>query len=194
VGRSAVRTRLVRWGGSAGLAAGVAFTVAGLLVLVAPSQEAVPDSFRVYLAMVILVVAFGSTLGAVAGLHALQSGRYGPLGAAGSLLTFLGYALTAAITAVSVLVGSEAIYSVRLVGGFAVLTGSILLGAMTSRARVLPWWCGVLLIVGFPLGDVVDALIGEGSEAIVLGVVWGLVGYALLSGSRTPDNRSVRVS
>ena len=189
-----MRTRLVRWGGSAGLAAGVAFTVAGLLVLVAPPQEAVADSFRVYLATVILVVAFSSTLGAVAGLHALQSGRYGPLGAAGSFLTFLGYALTAATTAVSVLVGSEAIYSVRLVGGFAVLTGSILLGAMTSRARVLPWWCGVLLIVSFPLGDVVDTVIAEGSEAIVLGILWGLVGYVLLTSSRAPDQQRVRVS
>ncbi len=35
-------------------------------------------------------------------------------------------------------------------GGLAVLIGSVLLGAMTLRARVLPWWCGVLLIVGFP--------------------------------------------
>jgi hypothetical protein len=193
-GRSAVGLRLVRWGGLAGLVAGVAFAVAGLLVLVTPSREAVFDAFGDYLFKVILVVAFGLPLVAIAGLHALQCRRYGPLGMAGFLLTFLGYALTATITAVSVLVGSEALYSVRLVGGFAVLIGSILLGAMTLRARVLPWWCGVLLIVGFPLGDVADALIGEGSEAIVLGVVWGLVGYALLSGSRVPDNQSVRVS
>jgi uncharacterized membrane protein YhaH (DUF805 family) len=110
------------------------------------------------------------------------------------LITFLGYALSATISAVTVLLGSEALYSVRLVGGLAVLIGSILLGAMTLRARVVPRWCGVLLIVGFPLGDVVDTTIGEGSEAIVLGILWGLVGYALLSSSRAPNRRSVRVS
>jgi hypothetical protein len=49
------------------------------------------------------------------------------------------------------------------------LIDSILLGAMTLLARVLPWWCGVLIIVGFPLGDIADAVVGEGSEAIALG-------------------------
>ena len=110
------------------------------------------------------------------------------------MITFLGYTLTATVTPVTVLLGSEALYSVRLIGGLAVLIGSILLGAMTLRARVVPWWCGVLPIVGFPLGDVVDTTIGEGSEAIVLRILWGLVGYALLSSARAPDQRPVRVS
>ena len=65
---------------------------------------------------------------------------------------------------------------------------------MTLRARVLPWWCGVLLIVGFPLGDIMDEIVARGSEGIVFGIVWGLVGYALLSSGRTPDRRFVRVS
>ncbi len=60
------------------------------------------------------------------------------------------------------------------------LVGSILLGAMTIRARVLPWWCGVLLIVGFLLGDFLEN-VAVGSENIVFTIVWGLIGYALLS-------------
>ena len=75
-----------------------------------------------------------------------------------------------------------------------VFIGSVLLGAMTLRAHVLPWWCGVLLIVGFPLGDVLDGIVARGSEAIVLGILWGLVGYALLSSSRVPDQQPSRVS
>ena len=110
------------------------------------------------------------------------------------MLTFVGYALIVVVTAASTLVGGEALFAVRLMAALAVVIGSILLGAMTIRARVLPWWCGVVLIVGFPLGDVVNTVIGEGSEAIVLGLPWGLVGYALLSSSRTPDRRFVRVS
>jgi uncharacterized membrane protein YeaQ/YmgE (transglycosylase-associated protein family) len=51
----------------------------------------------------------------------------------------------------------------------------------------------VLLIVGFPLGDVSNAIVAQGSEGIVFGIVWGLVGYALLTSSRTPDQQSVRV-
>src|SRR5215210_8542987 len=120
-----------------------------------------------------LILAFTGTLVAIAGLHQLQRGRYGRLGAAGSLITFIGYALIVMVTAVSTLAGGEALHSVRLIAGLAVLVGSILLGAMTLRARILPWWCGVLLIVGFPLGDVVDMVVGMGSEAIVFGIRWG---------------------
>ena len=62
------------------------------------------------------------------------------------------------------------------------------------RTTVPVCGCGVLLIVGFPLGDVSNAIVAEGSEAIVFGIVWGAVGYALLTSSRAPDQQSVRVS
>ena len=116
------------------------------------------------------------------------------MGAVGSLVAFIGYALIVLVAAVAVLVGDEALFAVRLIAALVVLIGSVLLGAMTLRARVLPWWCGVLLIVGFPLGDIMDEIVARGSEGIVFGIVWGLVGYALLSSSRTPDRRFVRVS
>ena len=176
------------------MVAAVLFVLAGILILIAPPQEAVFNSFGDYLSEVILVVAFALTLVAIAGLHALQSGRYGRLGAAGSLITFIGYALIVVVAAVSILVGGEALFTVRLLGALAVLIGSALLGAMTLRARVLPWWCGVLLIVGFPLGDALDGIVAEGSEGIVLGIVWGLVGYALLSSSSALDQQPTRVS
>ena len=40
----------------------------------------------------------------------------------------------------------------------------------------------MLLIIAFPLGDVSNAVL-EGGEGILLGILWGLVGYALLSSS-----------
>lgn len=172
---------LVRWGGLAGVLAGVMFVLAGILNLIASQQRVSFNSFSDYLSEIILVVAFAVTLVVIAGLHVLQRGRYGRLGAAGSLITFIGYALIVVVAAVTLLVGGEALFAVRLIGASAVLVGSILLGAMTLRARVLPWWCGALLIVGFPLGDVLDEIVASGSEGIVFGIVWGLVGYALLS-------------
>ncbi len=63
-----------------------------LLSLLAP-QGRVFDSFSDYLIEVIFVVALAGTLVAIAGLHVLQSGRYGLLGAAGSSIAFVGYAL-----------------------------------------------------------------------------------------------------
>jgi hypothetical protein len=188
-----VASHPIRWGGLAGLVAAVMFALAGILVLVAPPQR-VFTSFSDYLIEVILVLAFALTLLALAGLHTLQSGRYGRLGAAGSLITFIGYALIVVVTAVSLLAGGEALFAIRYIAALAVVIGSMILGAMTLHARVVPWWCGVLLIVGFPLGDVLDSIVARGSEGIVLGILWGLVGYALLSSSSAPDQQPVRVS
>jgi hypothetical protein len=188
-------SNMVRWGGLAGVAAGVMFLLSGILTLITPPQRGL-GSFGGYLIEVIIVVAFAFTLVTIASLHAAQSqsGRYGILGAASSLLTFFGYALVLVAAHVTTLMGGEPIYTVRLVGGLAVLVGSILLGAMTLRARLLPWWCGVLLIVGFPLGGILEGLVGVGSENIVLGIVWGSIGYALLSQSSTAAERPSRVS
>src|ERR687897_508402 len=179
---------MVRWGGWAGVVAALTYVAAGTLILISPLQR-VLGSVSEHSIEVILVVAFALTLVAIAGLHGLQSPRYGRLGAAGSSMTFIGYALIAVAAAVTIRVGGEALFAVRLVGALAILMGSVLLGAMTLRARVLPWWCGVLLIVGFPLGDVLDEIVASGSEGIVFGIVWGAVGYALLTSSRAPDQQ-----
>ena len=182
---------IVRWGGWAGVVAAIMYVLAGILILIAPLQR-VFGSVSEHLIEVILIVAFAVTLVVIAGLHGLQRGRYGRLGAAGSSITFIGYALIVVVAAVTILVGGEALFAVRLVGALAILIGSVLLGAMTLRARVLPWWCGVLLIVGFPLGDILDENVARGGEEIVFGIVWGLVGYALLSSGRTLDQQHGR--
>ena len=45
----------------------------------------------------------------------------------------------------------------RQIAALGLLVGSALLGVLVLITRVVPWWCGVLLIIAFPLGDVVDA-------------------------------------
>ena len=187
---------MVRWGGLAGLAAGVVFLLSGILTfIVAPPPQGALGSSGTYLFEVVIVVAFALTLVAVAGLHAAQrqSRRYGILGTAGFLLTFVGYALVLVIAHLIRLVGGEPILGVRLVGGLLVLVGSILLGAMTLYARVLPWWCGVVLIVGFPLGAFLET-VRSGIENIVFAIVWGLIGYALLSRRGAVAEQPSRVS
>jgi hypothetical protein len=186
---------MVRWGGLASVAAGVLFMLSGILSLIAPPQR-VLGSFSDYLIEVVIVVAFVLAMIAIAGLHAVQSqsGRYGWLGTAGALIALVGYAIVLVGAHITTLAGGEPIISVRLVGGLAVLVGSILLGAMTIRARILPWWCGVLLIVGFPLGDILEMVVVVGSENIVFAIVWALIGYALLSRGGTAAEQPSRVS
>jgi hypothetical protein len=182
---------LVRWGGLAGVAAGVLYVLSAIISLFAPQQR-VFDSFSDYLIEILFVVALAGTLVAIAGLHALQSGPYGRLGAAGSLIVFVGYALLFVAAAATTLAGREVLDAVFPVGVLAILVGSILLGAMTLRTRVLPWWCGVLLIVGFPLTVPLDVAI-SGAGGIALGIVWALVGYALMSRRGTVAEQPSRV-
>ena len=156
---------MVRWGGLAGVVAGVMFLVSGILYfIVAPPLPTRPlGSFGDYLYEVVVAASF------------------------------VGYAIVLVIAHLFRLVGGEHILSVRLVGGLLVLVGATLLGAMTIYARVLPWWCGVLLIVGFPLGALLEN-VRSGIENIVFAIVWGLIGYALLSRRGAVAERPSRVS
>jgi hypothetical protein len=184
-------SNLVRWGWLAALIGGVPYALTGIMSLLAPQEEAF-DSFTDYLIEVLFVLALVGTLMAIAGLHILQRGRYGHLGAAGSLTAFVGHALLLVAAAVTTLAGREALDMVFLLGSLAALVGLVLLGATTLRARVLPWWCGVLLIVGLPLSVVLDVT-ARGSGGILLGMVWALVGYALWSARDMPAGQPSRV-
>ena len=187
-------SNFVRWGGFAGMVAAVMWVLTSILILLATPQRVSFDSFSNYLLQIVLLVANAGTLLAVLGLHAVHSGsgRYGRLGAAGSLITFIGYATVLVVIIISISEGGASLLTVRLSAATAVLIGSILLGAMVIRARIKSWWCGVLLIVAFPLGDVSNAVL-EGSEGILLGILWGAVGYALLAQSRTVAEQPSRV-
>jgi hypothetical protein len=68
---------MVRRGALAGLAAAVMFLVAPIVNLISPYQRGVFDSFSDYLYQLLVTVAFALLAVAIAGLHALQSGRYG---------------------------------------------------------------------------------------------------------------------
>ena len=59
------------------------------------------------------------------------------------------------------------------------LVGSALLGVIIIRARLLPWWCGVLLIVTFPLGHFANSLFSS-AENLLMALLWTSVGVALL--------------
>lgn len=55
--------------------------------------------------------------------------------------------------------------------------GYLLMGIATLRLRVLPQWCGALLIFSVPIA----IALGDFGGAAVLGLLWLAVGYALLS-------------
>jgi hypothetical protein len=171
----------IKWGGIAGVAAAALFIVSAILDQLSPLQSTY-DSAASYLYLGVVVAAYIGVIVAVFGIHALHSGkpRYGRLGTAGTVLTIAGYLIMVVVRMISMVAGHESLGNVRIGGGLAVLLGSVLLGVIILRARMLPWWCGVLLIAAFPLGDVANAIFSA-AENLLLALLWGSVGVALLA-------------
>lgn len=170
---------MARRGGIAGVLAAALFVSAAILSRLAP-VGAIYQTPTDYLYQVLLVVAFAATIGTVLALNAWHRPypRYGRVGAIGSIVAILGYAIVLLVVVINMVLGGWNLTPVRIVGAVMVLVGSALLGVATLRARQLPWWCGVLLIVAFPIGDVIDGMFA-GGEAIMLALLWGSVGAAL---------------
>jgi hypothetical protein len=171
----------IKWGGIAGIAASALFIVSAILEQLSPLQR-IYDSVASYLYLGVVVAAYIAVIIAVLGIHALHSGRprYGRLGTTGTVLTIAGYLIMIVVRMISMVAGRESLGNVRLGAGLAVLIGSVLLGVIILRARILPWWCGVLLIVAFPLSDVANAIF-RAAENLLLALLWGSVGVALLA-------------
>lgn len=174
-----------RTGGFAGLSAAGLLVLSAVLYAISP-VDGEPDTWRVY--QTVVLAAYLAVLGAIAGIHAAHRGRrrYGWVGTAAAWGASAGYAVVAAVSAIGMVRDVDSLFGVRVTGAALVLVGSAVLGVVVLVARVLPRWCGVLLIVAFPLGDVADAVFPTG-EGLVLAVLWGSVGVALLS--LAPDSR-----
>jgi hypothetical protein len=174
----------IKWGGIAGLVAAAFLIVSAILIQMSPLEQTY-DSAASYLYRGFGVAADIAIIVALLGIHALHSGtpRYGRLGTTGTALTIVGYAIIAVVTVISMVLGQASLLAIRLPGAGLLIIGSIILGVIIIRARLLPWWCGVLLVVAFPLGDVANAIL-RSAEALLLALLWGSMGVALLSRRR----------
>jgi hypothetical protein len=171
----------IKWGGIAGIVAAALFMVSAILDQLSPLQRTY-DSTASYLYLGVVVTAYIAVIIAVLGIHAMHRGRprYGRLGTTGTVLIIAGYLIMTVVRMISMAAGRESLGNVRIGAGLVVLIGSVLLGVIILRARILPWWCGVLLIVAFPLGDVANAIFSA-AENLLLALLWGSVGVALLA-------------
>jgi hypothetical protein len=175
-----IMSSTVRWGGIAGVVAAALLVLSAILNQLSPIKTTY-DSATSYLYLAAIFVAYVAVLGALLGIHAVHRGRprYGRLGAVGTVMTFAGYAIIAIVTAINMVQGQRSLQTVRIGGALVLLIGSALLGVIILRAKLMPWWCGVLLIVAFPLGDRANAIFSS-AEYLLLALLWGSVGIALL--------------
>jgi len=174
-------SNVVKWGGRAGILAAALLVLTAIINQIAP-VEGIVDTSTEYFYRAVAVLAYVAIVFAVLGIHALHRGhsRYGWLGTASSLITIAGYSIIALITLISMVQDFEYLLTIRIGAAGLVLVGSVLLGVIILRARLMPWWCGVLLIVAFPLDDVANAIFSS-AENLLLALLWGSVGVGLLT-------------
>jgi hypothetical protein len=182
---------VVKWGGGAGILAAALLVLSAIINQIAP-VEGIVDTPSEYFYRAVAALAYVATIVAVLGIHALHAGnsRYGWLGTAGSVITIAGYAIVALTTLISMVQDFEYLLTVRIGAAGLVLIGSVLLGVIILRARLLPWWCGVLLIVAFPLGHFANEVFSS-AENLLMALLWGSVGVALVGrGERVAETAS----
>lgn len=171
----------IAYGGAAGILAAVLFASSLVLVQVAPVSQTY-ESTSSYVNSALVAAAFVAAAVSVLGILAAHRGhaKFGRVGAVGGWLAVGGYLVVALHSIYAMIVGNgQSAIAVRIGAAAALVIGSALLGIMTLRSRVLPWWCGALLIVAFPLGDIAEAAVA-GIEAFFLALLWGSVGAALI--------------
>ena len=183
---------IVKLGGLAGILAAALLLIAAVIDQIAPVEVAY-DSPNEYIHSAVSMVAFLAVVAAVVGVWALNSrtGRLRRLATVAALLTGLGYGGVALLNAVNLIQGERTLNMVRLGAALVMLIGSVILGVIVLVTKVLPWWCGVLMIIAFPLGHFANALFPS-AENLLYVLLWGSVGIALLTRANAPAEPTVR--
>jgi hypothetical protein len=161
----------IRWSALGLMLGGVAWLVLGLSNVFGYLQ-AIPGREDV----VLLVLALLLTAAGLVGLHALQGESYGLLGQVGFYIALASLAARA-LGAGVFLAGSSALGWISYPWGtIGMLVGFVLYGLATLRARVLPRWYGLALIVCMPV-SLPLATYGT----VLFGLILVVLGYALWS-------------
>jgi hypothetical protein len=170
---------LVRWGAIDLMLGGVVWLILGFSNVFGYLQ-AIPGREDV----VLLIVALLLTAAGLVGLHALQGGRQALLGQAGLYIAVVSL-LARALGAGVFLAGSSALAWISYPWGtIGMLVGFVAYGAATVRARVLPLWYGLALIVSVPISLPLAAY-----GTALFGLIVGVLGYALWSRKDTAAER-----
>ncbi len=135
--------------------------------------------------------AFGLLTVGFVGFHALQKANYGLIGRAGFYILVVVLSVEFVGRIVLALSGSET-YWILDIGSLGALIGFVLYGVATLQARVLPWWCGVAIIVGLPVRIAMFPVDPWG--LVVFGLLWLALGGVLWSRREASTEQPARVS
>ena len=183
--------RTIKSGGVAGVLAAALFILSAVTDTVAPIDVDY-DSPNEYVYVAASTVAFLAVVVAVIGVRALaaRTGRLARLATVAAWLVGVGYGVVGLLNVVNLLAGGRSLVMVRLGFAVVILVGSAMLGVVVLRMHLLPWWCGALLVVAFPVGHFANALFAS-AENILLALLWGWVGVSLLVRATAPVEPAV---
>ena len=174
---------LIRWGAIGLVLGGATWLVLGLSA-VFDYLQAIPGREDV----VLFVIAPLFTAAGLVGLHTLQRARYGVLGQAGFYIALVAIA-GRILGAVVFLAGSSALEWISLPATLCMLVGFVFYGVATLRARVLPRWYGLALIVSMPVSLSLATYYGT----VLFGLILMVLGYVLWLRRRTATEQPSRV-
>jgi len=171
---------MIRWGALAAMLGGLAAIVE---FFVYPLEPTVAEGA--------LLAAYVLTAGGLAGFHALHRGSIGGLGWAGLWIASAGSLLAIVATMVALAAGTD-LDLVHSLGALLLIAGYMLHGVAALRARVLPSWCGLALIV---VGPMTVVLIGFGDYTmLIFGLLWLMLGHMSWSRPGEPAGPPLLVS
>jgi hypothetical protein len=155
--------------------AGLLYIMQAIASLVKPHAD-VFTSTNDYVIEVCFVTALLFTLVALLGTR--KGAGTGIFPAASFFVFFIGTLLFLISAGASLASGRDVLDFVYLPGLGLSFLGGILLGIAIIRAKILPLWSAIALILGFPISVALGDTYGGG---IVLGLAWIAVGVALLT-------------
>jgi len=109
------------------------------------------------------------------GVHSFAQNRYSRAGTIGFWLAVIGTGLITISAIATLFAGKNSLGFAFLGGVLLSLIGYIVLGIMTWRGKVLPFWDAAALTLGFPLSVFLSTMGG----GILFSLAWLDVGYFL---------------
>ena len=175
---------LVRWSGPAAMVGGALWVVVFVLFALRPSGPELQPPYRSFEGLGIAgVLSLLLIVAGMVGLHARSKEAYGGLGTAGFVLALVGAALS---------IVSFGSWPLILVGSYALMLGSLLVGAAAFGAKTIPRWGAVVLWVGSAAFFVFNTETSTAWFALPYGIAWVAVGYLLWYGTAAEQPSRVR--
>jgi hypothetical protein len=176
---------LIRWSGLAAMVGGALWVILFVLFALRSSGPGLTSPYRSFegLSLPILLSLLLIVSGFV-GVHIWRREVYGRFGTVGFVLAIVG----AIVSVVSL--GS---WPLIFIGSYALMIGSLLVGAATLVTNALPRWGSIALIVGSVAFLLFNTETAVAWFALPYGVAWAAVGYLLWSGEHAATEQPSRV-